>query len=161
MLIVNIIMNLKKKFLLSNIIKLWRRNLKQQCGKFTFHHIGIASANFSLDYCFFEMLGYLPSSEIFKDEQQGVIGQFLTAKKQPTIEILCNLNGSNTLDYYVKNGIKLYHYGYLVKKFDLCCELLIKSGFKLIRSARQSKFFSSRIAFFVNKNMFVIEIIEE
>lgn len=149
----------EKKYLLSNIIKLWRRNCKQICGNFIFDHLGIATDSILDEYNFFEMLGYSECSCLFEDKNQGIVGQFLSAKSQPTIELLENSCESHTLDHYLGNGIKIYHYGYLVENFDACCQFLSKSNFKLVKKPMFSSYFKKRIAFFMYKNLFLIEII--
>ena len=47
---------------------------------------------------------------VFEDEQQGIRGVFLTAKGQPRLELLCDINGSGTVAPHIKSGNKKRYY---------------------------------------------------
>lgn len=144
------------------LLKIFQRNLKIALGGFEFHHIGIATKNIEKEFKSYAMLGYTKEAWFDSDINQGVKGLFITAKNQPRLELLENLEGSNTLDYWLKQGIKLYHFGYMVNDIDKAFDIFtVKLGAKVVSPMKISQFFGKRICFVVLKNMFVVELIEE
>ncbi|MEE3745268.1 GNAT family N-acetyltransferase, partial [Campylobacter porcelli] len=136
-------------------IKIFQRNLKVALGNFEFHHIGIATKNIEKEFKTYAMLGYTKEAFFDGDINQGVKGLFITAKNQPRLELLENLEGSNTLDYWLKQGIKLYHFGYMVNDIDKAFDIFtVKLGAKVVSPMKISQFFGKRICFVVLKNMF-------
>lgn len=143
------------------LLKIFQRNLKIALGGFEFHHIGIATKNIEKEFKSYAMLGYIKEAWFDSDINQGVKGLFITAKNQPRLELLENLEGSNTLDYWLKQGIKLYHFGYMVNDIDKAFDIFtVKLGAKVVSPMKISQFFEKRICFVVLKNMFVVELIE-
>ena len=143
------------------LLKIFQRNLKIALGGFEFHHIGIATKNIEKEFKSYAMLGYTKEAWFDSDTNQGVKGLFITAKNQPRLELLENLEGSNTLDYWLKQGIKLYHFGYMVNDIDKAFDIFtVKLGAKVVSPMKISQFFGKRICFVVLKNMFVVELIE-
>lgn len=126
-----------------------------------FHHIGVATQNINKEISHYQMLGYNKITEEFEDEKQGIKGIFLVAKNQPTIELLENLPERNTLDCFLKNRIKMYHFAYQVSDFEETIEFLKDNKAKLVSEPRVSKFFKKRICFFMLPNLFMIELIEK
>ena len=144
------------------LLKIFQRNLKIALGGFEFHHIGIATKNIEKEFKSYAMLGYIKEAWFDSDINQGVKGLFITAKNQPRLELLENLEGSNTLNYWLKQGIKLYHFGYMVNDIDKAFDIFtVKLGAKVVSPMKISQFFGKRICFVVLKNMFVVELIEE
>ena len=143
-------------------IKIFQRNLKQLIGKFEFHHIGIATKDISKEIKSYSMLNYSFEDEFTKDENQGVKGVFLTAKNQPRIELLENTEASTTLDYYLNNGIKMYHFGYIVNDIEKVFDIFTnKLKAKIISPLKFSTYFKKRICFLMLSNMHMVELIEE
>lgn len=140
---------------------LFNRNLKILMGDFKFHHIGLACTDFEKETNVFKILGYRQKDADFVDNIQGICGRFLIADNKPEIELLKNTENSHTLDYWLNNKIKIYHFAYLVKDFDKAFKTLIDRKCKLIKPAKISEYFKKKICFFVLPNMFVIELIEE
>lgn len=142
-------------------LKIFQRNLKIALGGFEFHHIGVATKNIEKEFKSYAMLGYTKEASFDGDTNQGVKGLFITAKNQPRLELLENLEGYTTLDFWLNNGIKMYHFGYLVDDIDRAFDIFtVKLGAKVVSPMKISQFFGKRICFVVLKNMFMIELIE-
>lgn len=136
------------------------RNLKQLIGDFKFHHLGLACSNFDAETSNLKILGYRQKDADFVDNIQGIRGRFLTAENQPEIELLCNLEGSNTLDFWLKNKVKIYHMAYEVDNFDYALEMLKRRRCIIAKQPERSAHFGKRICFLVLPNMLMIELIE-
>ncbi|SJN57296.1 hypothetical protein VR7878_02228 [Vibrio ruber DSM 16370] len=136
------------------------RNMRLTLGKFDFHHIGVATRNIEQEFATYRILGYKREGGVFHDENQGVKGQFITAKNQPRLELLENLEGSNTLNKWLDNGIKNYHFAYLVDNIESAITSLGFKRFRIISPLKKSTYFGKRICFLVMSNRFMIELIE-
>lgn len=141
--------------------KVFIRQLKKELVKFEFHHIGVASKNIASEYAAYQLLGYSLESDQFADANQGIDGLFIVAKGQPRLELLANAKDRHTLDKFLDQGVKLYHFAYIVGDFDRAVEVFERIGAKAVSNAKLSAYFGKRIAFYVLRNMFMIEIVEE
>lgn len=140
--------------------RIFERNLHELIGDFEFHHIGLACTDFDKEMKALQLLGYRQESPDFRDDNQGIIGKFIVANNQPRIELLKNTECSNTLNLWIKNKTKLYHFGYLVSDFDKALSNLQSIGAKIIRPALSSVYFKKRICFLMLSNMFMFELME-
>lgn len=140
--------------------KLFERNMKNAVGSFKFHHYGIACKN--IDIQCNEYKNY-KKSDYFEDEFQGVKGLFMVSDyKLPTLELLENLDNSNTVTPYLTENSKIYHSGYLVENIEKAHTFLVEIlGAKIISDFKQSVYFKKRICFLILKNKKMIELIEE
>lgn len=139
--------------------KLFERNMKANVGKFKFHHFGVATKN--IEQAFMQYPEY-KKGDYFEDEIQGVKGLFILGENKPTLELLENLENSHTLNYYIQNGIEVYHTGYLVEEIEKAYDFLInKLGAKVISDMKNSTYFKKRICFLMLKNKKMIELVEE
>lgn len=150
-----------KPLLTEKCQKIFIRNFRAMMGGFEFHHIGVCTANITNELLAFQMLGYKVEGNTFLDENQGIKGQFLIAKGQPRIELLENLPGSSTLNYYLENNIKLYHFAYYVDNIEKIIELFSKCRARIISPLKESIYFKKRICFLVLPNKYMIELIEK
>ena len=125
-----------------------------------FHHVGYATANLERDRAFFEGLGYTQEGEDFSDPIQGVKGCFMTGPG-PRVELLHNLDGSDTLTPWLEAGIKMYHFAYLVD--DLESALLWAKGRRgrvTVAPVPAVAFDGRRIAFVIFRDGHMLEFIE-
>lgn len=136
------------------------RNLRQLIGDFKFHHLGLACSNLDTETYNLKMLGYRQKDADFEDKAQGIKGRFLVAEKQPEIELLCNLEDSNTLDFWLKNKVKIYHMAYEVDDFDYALDMLRRRRCVIVKQPEKSTYFGKRICFLVLSNMLMIELVE-
>ncbi len=139
--------------------KLFERNIKNFCGYFKFHHYGLACENINIECNNFKDYN---KSDYFEDNIQGVKGLFIKSDcKFPTLELLENLNNSNTVTPYLNLKSKIYHTGYLVNDIESMREFFInKLGAKIISDFKISMYFKKRICFLMLKNKKMIELIE-
>lgn len=137
-----------------------RRQMKQICGAFDFHHIGVATKNIEKELSTYLLLGYEKEDEVFQDDVQGIRGQFLISKSAPRLELLENLPGSHTLDKQLENNQKLYHIAYCVNDVEKAIEVFAKSRAKLLSPLKWSTYFRKRICFLMLPGMVMLELIE-
>lgn len=136
------------------------RNLRAEVGGLQFHHIGVATKNIGKELMAFRMLGYREESARFHDENQGVSGLFLTAKGQPRLELLENMEDCDTLTPFLNGKIKMYHMGYCVDNIERAVEVLARCRIRVVSPLKQSVYFGKRICFLMLTNMYMIELIE-
>ena len=150
-----------KNLLEEKALKIFQRNLKIALGGFEFHHIGVATKDIEKEFKSYAMLGYSKEDYFSGDINQGVKGLFIIANNQPRLELLQNLENSSTLNYWLKQGVKMYHFGYLVKDIEKVYEVFTtKLRAKVVSPMKESQYFGKRICFLVLNNMFMIELIE-
>lgn len=140
---------------------IFRRNMRCAVGKMVFHHIGVACRSIEKEFPMFSLLGYTKESAVFTDELQGVKGVFITAPGQPRLELMEDINDSNTLLPHLKSGNKMYHFAYTVSDIDKAVEVLENSRARIISPLKQSAYFGRRICFLMLPNMYMIELLEE
>lgn len=140
---------------------IFKRNFRVAVGDFEFHHIGVASKDIDKDFSVFSFLGYTKSSDYFEDPLQGIKGVFLESKDQPRLELLANLDGSDTVSPMLKSGNKMYHFAYLVSDIEKALQVFINARAIVISPLKQSTFFGKRICFLMLPNLYMIELIEK
>ena len=145
----------------SQVSKIFNRNLKKELGPLEFHHIGLATTDIEKEYDVFRLIGYVREGDPFVDEIQGIKGQFITSHSGPRLELLENISGSETLDTWLKNRIKMYHLGFIVEHFDSAIDELKRRKAKIIKRPELSTYFGKRICFIVFNNSFLLELIEK
>ena len=151
-----------KNLLEEKALKIFQRNLKISINGFEFHHIGVATKDIEKEFKNYAILGYSKEDKFDGDTNQGVKGLFITAKNQPRLELLQNLENSITLDFWLNQGVKMYHFGYLVKDIEKAYDVFTtKLRAKVISPMKKSAYFGKRICFLMMNNMFIIELIEE
>ena len=82
------------------------------------HHIGVATKNIEKEFKTFELLGYSKVSEIFIEPTQQIKGLFISAKNQPTLELLENLTEDGPLTNFLKKRTKFYHFAYTTENIE-------------------------------------------
>ncbi|MFD1802233.1 GNAT family N-acetyltransferase [Mixta tenebrionis] len=140
---------------------IYKRNLRKFFGEIEFHHIGVATTNIEKEFSSYRTFGYRREDKIFKDEVQGIRGQFIISDHSPRLELLENLPGRNTLDKWNEANIKNYHFAYKIKKFDSMLETIKHKRIRILAKPEISVYFKKRICFVVLPNKFIIEFIEE
>lgn len=148
-------------FLMKKISKVFFRNMRGECGKVEFDHVAVACVDIQKEINSFIYLGYEPESPVFEDQVQGIRGVFLQNKTGPRVELISNLEGSNTVSPYIEKGIKIYHFAYKVANFDKSISFFKKAGARQIKKTENSVYYGSRITFFLLPNLVMFEIIEE
>lgn len=125
-----------------------------------FHHVGYATANLERDRSFFENLGYLQEGEGFSDPIQGVRGCFMTGPG-PRVELLQNLEGSDTLTPWLAAGIKMYHFAYIVDDLETSLSWAKqRRGRVTVAPVPAVAFGGRRIAFVIFRDGHMLEFIE-
>lgn len=130
--------------------------------EFKFHHIGVAVNSIDATAAIYEGGGYRMSDIIF-DPIQNVNICWLTRKGFPTVELLAPVDGTSpvckTLE---KNGVTPYHTCYTVENIDEAAKKLRKDRYVMVsKPAEAVAFKGSRVAFFFNKAVGLIELVEE
>lgn len=140
---------------------IFQRNLRSLIGKLEFHHIGLATNNIEEEFNSYRFLGYVREDAKFEDQEQGIKGQFITAPGQPRLELLENMEGSTTLDVWLKNRVKIYHFAYKTAHIEKAISILNRNRIRIVAPLKTSVYFKKRICFLLLSPGFLIELIEE
>lgn len=140
---------------------IFQRNLRSLIGKLEFHHIGLATKSIEEEFKSYRFLGYVRENALFEDPEQGIKGQFITAPGQPRLELLENLEGSTTLDVWLKNRVKMYHFAYKTANIEQAINILNRNKIRIVTPLKMSVYFKKRICFLLLSPGFLIELIEE
>lgn len=125
-----------------------------------FHHIGYATHSIQGEQSFLYALGYEIEGECFEDPSQGIFGCFMVGSG-PRIELLENLEGSQTLTPWLNAGIKMYHFAYLVNSLDQAIDWTITQRARIITKPTPAVAFGRRnIAFVMLRNKLLVEFIQ-
>ena len=130
--------------------------------EFKFHHIGVAVNDIEATASVYEQGGYHHSASIF-DPVQNVNICWLTRECYPTVELLAPVDESSpvckTLE---KSGVTPYHTCWIVPNIEEAALKLRKQRYVMVsKPAEAVAFKGSRVAFFFNKNVGLIELVEE
>lgn len=137
------------------------RNARRLLGKIEFHHIGVAVKNIIREVPSYALLGYKPEGEIFVDQLQGVRGIFISANGQPRLELLENIENSDTLSKQINQGQRMYHTAYCVENIEKWRGYFIRNRGKVLSPIKKSTYFGKGICFIILPNMAIIELIEK
>lgn len=77
------------------------------------------------------------------------------------MELLENLEGSETLNIPLKRMNKLYHTAYYVQDIEKAVEILTNNCARIVSSLKRSVYFGKRICFMILPNMMMIELVEK
>ena len=125
-----------------------------------FHHVGYACRSLDRDRRTFEGLGYVQAGAEFIDPRQGVRGCFMELGAQ-RIELLENLEGSQTLTPWLQSGVSMYHLAYELADIEQGVAHLREMRAKLISGPAPAVAFEGRrICFMMLPNRLLVELIE-
>lgn len=129
---------------------------------FKFHHIGVAVKDLDATAVVYEQGGYKRSASIF-DPIQNVNICWLTKVGMPTVELLAPVNEMSPVNKTLeKNGVTPYHTCYVVENIEESVAQLRKQKYVLVsKLAEAVAFCGSRVCFLFNKNVGLIELVEE
>lgn len=127
-----------------------------------FHHIGVATKDIDATASVYEQGGYHRSASIF-DPIQNVNICWLTKEGMPTIELLAPQDENSPVNKTLeKVGVSPYHCCYVVDKLEAAVAELRKQKYIMVsKPAEAVAFKGSRVAFFFNKAVGLIELVEE
>lgn len=110
----------------------------------------------------YEQGGYKRSASIF-DPIQNVTICWLTKENTPTVELLAPVDEKSPVNKTLeKNGVTPYHTCYIVPNIDEAALQLRKQRYVMVsKPAEAVAFCGSRVAFFFNKAVGLIELVEE
>lgn len=127
-----------------------------------FHHIGVAVKEIEITAQMYVRGGYFCSNTMY-DPIQNVNICWLTKECAPTIELLAPVDDNSPVCKILeKNGVTPYHMCYVVASIDEVAKVLRKQRYVMVsKPAEAVAFKGSRVAFFFNKNVGLIELVEE
>ena len=128
---------------------------------FVFHHIGIAVKDIEATVSIYEQGGYHRSSIIF-DHIQNVNICWLTKEGMPTVELLAPVDEKSPVNKTLeKVGVSPYHCCYVVDNIEEVAAELKKQKYIMVSKPAEAVAFSgSRVCFFYNKDVGLIELVE-
>lgn len=129
---------------------------------FKFHHIGVATTDIDTTASIYEQGGYKRSKSIF-DPIQNVNICWLSKEDTPTVELLAPVDEKSPVNKILeKNGVCPYHCCYVVNNIEETVVELKKQRYVVVsRPAEAVAFKESRVCFLFNKNVGLIELVEE
>lgn len=129
---------------------------------FRFHHIGVATNDIDATASVYEQGGYRRSASIF-DPVQNVNICWLTKEGMPTVELLAPVDEKSPVNKTLeKNGVTPYHTCWIVPNIEEAAQQLRKQRYVMVsKPAEAVAFYGSRVAFFFNKAVGLIELVEE
>lgn len=127
-----------------------------------FHHIGVATNDIEATASVYEQGGYHRSSSIF-DPVQNVNICWLTREGYPAVELLAPVNEKSPVNKTLeKNGVTPYHTCWIVPNIEEAARQLRKQRYVMVsKPAEAVAFRGARVAFFFNKAVGLIELVEE
>ena len=127
-----------------------------------FHHIGVATNDIDATASVYEQGGYKRSASIF-DPIQNVNICWLTKDGMPTVELLAPVDEKSPVNKTLeKNGVTPYHTCWIVPNIEEAALQLRKQRYVMVsKPAEAVAFCGSRVAFFFNKAVGLIELVEE
>ena len=127
-----------------------------------FHHIGMAVKNINATAAIYENGGYRMSEIVF-DPIQNVNICWLTKEEAPIIELLAPVDEKSPVNNILtKVGVSPYHCCYVVENIDEALAQLRKMKYVMVsRPAAAVAFCDSMVCFLFNKNIGLIELVEE
>ena len=129
---------------------------------FRFHHIGVAVNDIEATAAIYEQGGYHRSATVF-DPMQNVNICWLTRNGYPTIELLAPVDEKSPVNKTLeKNGVTPYHTCYMVPNIEEVASQLHRQRYVMVSKPSEAVAFKgSRVAFFYNKSVGLIELVEE
>lgn len=130
--------------------------------RMVFHHIGVAVKDIEATAQMYVWGGYFYSKTIY-DPIQNVNICWLTKYGSPTVELLAPVDDSSPVCKILeKNGVTPYHICYIVPSIEEAAKELRAQRYVMVsKPAEAVAFKGSRVAFFFNKNIGLIELVEE
>ena len=127
-----------------------------------FHHIGVAVKTIEATVSAYEQGGYKRSATIY-DPVQNVNICWLTREGFPTVELLAPVDEKSPVTKILeKNGVTPYHTCWIVPNIEEAAQQLRKQRYVMVsKPAEAVAFCGSRVAFFFNKAVGLIELVEE
>jgi len=125
-------------------------------------HLGIAVKNLrSASQFYSDSLGWKESSKIVYDPAQKVNVLFMTDENGFVFELL-EPNGENSpVSRFLEKRISLYHFCYVVESLNEKLNELTQKGFFVISGPTKAIAFDGKpIAFLINRDNLIIELVE-
>lgn len=125
------------------------------------HHIGVAVPSIEDAQELYLNLGFQFESAVFSDPDIDVKVQFLI-NAGFRIELVEPISESSPARVWLREGSPIYHFAYLVDDVEVATVKLKSQKFRKIFGPIPAIAFDNReVAFFMNRNRLVIEIIEK
>ena len=128
----------------------------------TFHHIGLAVRSIDLTAAIYVNAGYKQSVTIFAPVQNVNIC-WLIKENMPTVELLAPVDETSPVCKSLeKNGVSPYHTCYVVNDIEGAVADLRKMKYIVVsKPVEAPAIHNSKVAFLYNKNIGLIELVEE
>lgn len=129
---------------------------------FKFHHIGVAVKDIEATAAVYVVGGYKQSKTIF-DPIQNVNICWLIKDGMPIVELLAPVDENSPVNKTLeKNGVTPYHTCYIVDDIESAIKELRKQKYVVVSKPEPAVAINScKVAFLYNKNIGLIELVEE
>ena len=129
---------------------------------FIFHHIGVAVKDIDSTAKIYALGGYNISKTVY-DPIQNVNICWLTKEGSPIVELLAPVDESSPVNKTLeKVGVSPYHCCYIVNNIEDAVAELRKQRYVVVSKPEPAVAFKgSRVCFLFNKNVGLIELVEE
>lgn len=113
-----------------------------------------------------DLLGYYPEGEEWLDEKLGMRGQFMVGGSggagAPRVELVAPYGEQSPVKSWLRQGVKLYHLGFIAADLPAEIERLRAQRAKLMFPPTPAVAFGNRrVAFVMLPNFLLVEIIEK
>ena len=125
------------------------------------HHIGVAVKNIEQEFEIFKKLGYTKISEVFTEPVQKIKGVHISAKGQPTLELLENLTPDGPLTNLLKKRTKFYHFAYITNNIEKDTDMFVQQHNAFVIIPPYSSTYFEKICFMMLPNQMIIELVQE
>jgi len=126
-------------------------------------HLGLAVKNIDEASKFYRnSLGWKEKSKIFQDPIQKVNILFMVDENDFVYELLEPTCQDSPVSRFLEKRISLYHFCYVVENIDQKLKELTSKGFYLISGPTEAIAFEGKnIAFLINRDNLIIELVEQ
>ncbi len=127
---------------------------------FAIHHVGYACSSIAQEAKALTRLGYQGDGTGFEDPVQVIRGAFYSLGEH-RIELLEPLADGGPLDGYLRDGVKLYHFGYTCTDFDAALDAMRQRAAVPVAAPVPAVAFDGReVCFFMLASGLLVELID-
>jgi methylmalonyl-CoA/ethylmalonyl-CoA epimerase len=127
------------------------------------HHLGIAVKDIESSALHYrDSLGWERRSQVYIDDIQQVKVLFMGDNNRVLYELIEPIGKDSPVSHILSKRISLYHFCYIVNDLNYAIQKISKNNFVLITGPVEAAAFNGkRIAFMINSDNLIIELLEK